>query len=1009
MADVQEIVVPEGQQDTPLNVTLPTDLDGDPLTVTITEVPTVGTVTKPDGTPVKPGDVLTPQELSELLYDAPDEDPGTDPGDLTYNVSDGTDTVPGSVNIVINDAPSALDNSAATDPGQPVTFSITNNDSDPDGEVDPATVNLDRVPPGEDKTLTVPGEGTYSVDEAGNITFTPEAGFAGETTPVPYTVKDNDGLLSNPANITVNVEAGANNPPTTDVQEVVVPEGQQDAPLNVTLPTDLDGDPLTVTITEVPTLGTVTKPDGTPVQPGDVLTPEELSSLLYDAPGEDPGTDPGDLGYTVSDGTDTVPGSVNIVINEAPSALDDSAATDPGQPITFSITNNDNDPDGVIDLTTVDLDPSTPGEDKTLTVAGEGTYSVDEAGNVTFTPEAGFAGETTPVPYTVKDNDGLVSNPANITVLVEEGANNPPTSDIQEIVVPEGQEDTPLNVTLPTDLDGDPLTVTITEVPTLGTITKPDGTPVQPGDVLTPEELSSLLYDAPAEDPGTDPGDLSYLVSDGTDTVPGSVNIVINDAPNALDNSAATDPGQPITFSITNNDSDPDGVIDLTTVDLEPSTPGEDKTLTVAGEGTYSVDAAGNVTFTPEAGFEGETTPVPYTVKDNDGLVSNQANITVTVEEGANNPPTVSNKEIVVPEGQQDTPLNVTLPTDLDGDPLTVTITEVPTVGTITKPDGTPVQPGDVLTPEELSSLLYDAPAEDPGTDPGDLSYTVSDGTDTVPGSVNIVINEAPTAEDDRAATDPGQPITFSIANNDSDPDGVVDLTTVDLDPSTPGEQKTLTVPGEGTYNVDAAGNVTFTPEAGFAGETTPVPYTVKDNNGLVSNPANITVLVEEGANNPPTVTDKEIVVPEGEQDTPLGVKLPTDLDGDPLTVTITEVPTVGTVTKPDGTPVQPGDVLTPEELSSLLYDAPGEDPGTDPGDLVYEVSDGTDTVTGTVDIAINEPPTAIDDSAVTDPGTPVTFKVTANDSDPDSILNLSTVDLDPSTPGEQKTLTSTR
>jgi CshA-type fibril repeat protein len=280
----------------------------------------------------------------------------------------------------------------------------------------------------------------------------------------------------------------------------------------------LDGDPLTVTITEVPTVGTVTKPDGTPLKPGDVLTPEELTSLLYDAPGEDPGTDPGDLTYTVSDGIDTVPGSVNIVINETPSALDDRAATDPGQPITFSITNNDSDPDGVIDLTTVDLDPSTPEEDKTLTVPGEGTYSVDEGGNVTFTPEAGFEGETTPVPYTVKDDNGLVSNTANITVLVEEGANNPPTASVKEIVVPEGQQDTPLNVKLPTDLDGDPLTVTITEVPKVGTITKPDGTPVKPGDVLTPEELSSLLYDAPEEDPGTDPGDLTYIVSDGTDT-----------------------------------------------------------------------------------------------------------------------------------------------------------------------------------------------------------------------------------------------------------------------------------------------------------------------------------------------------------------------------------------------------------------------------------------------------------------------------------------------------------
>ncbi len=47
------------------------------------------------------------------------------------------------------------------------------------------------------------------------------------------------------------------------------------------------------------------------------------------------------------------------------------------------------------------------------------------------------------------------------------------------------------------------------------------------------------------------------------------------------------------------------------------------------GEGVWSVDAAGVVTFTPEAGFTDDPTSIGYTVSDNDGNVSNEATITI--------------------------------------------------------------------------------------------------------------------------------------------------------------------------------------------------------------------------------------------------------------------------------------------------------------------------------------------------------------------------------------------
>jgi hypothetical protein len=51
----------------------------------------------------------------------------------------------------------------------------------------------------------------------------------------------------------------------------------------------------------------------------------------------------------------------------------------------------------------------------------------------------------------------------------------------------------------------------------------------------------------------------------------------------------------------------------------------------VAGEGTYTANAGGTVTFDPLPTFNGVATPVNYTITDNDGGVSNTATITVTV------------------------------------------------------------------------------------------------------------------------------------------------------------------------------------------------------------------------------------------------------------------------------------------------------------------------------------------------------------------------------------------
>jgi hypothetical protein len=86
-----------------------------------------------------------------------------------------------------------------------------------------------------------------------------------------------------------------------------------------------------------------------------------------------------------------------------------------------------------------------------------------------------------------------------------------------------------------------------------------------------------------------------------------------------------------------------------------------------------------------------------------------------------------------------------------------------------------------------------------------------------------------------------------------------------------------------------------------------------------------------------------------------LGIAEPTETGNVTLTVTIDSLPAYGTVQYLNGatwTDVTLSTVLTPAQLASLRYVPPasGEDSG---GTLSYSVSDGTHSVTGTMNVAV--------------------------------------------------------
>ena len=665
----------------------------------------------------------------------------------------------------------------------------------------PGGVGTDTDGDGDIDQVVVPGEGTWTVDDAGNVTFVPEAGFGGDPSPLDYTVMDDDGLSTNVATITI-----------------------------------------------------------TYLDPPIAVDDEDLDN-------------------------------------------------DAGTSVTLPITGNDSDPDGVIDATTVDFIPgSVPGgvgsdtdgdgDIDEVVVPGEGTWTVDDGGNVTFTPEAGFLDDPSPIDYTVMDDDGLSSNPATVTITYLEAL--PPVAVDDEDL----NNDAGTSVTLPiTGNDSDPDGVidasTVDFIPGsvpggVGTDTDGDGDideVVVPGEGTWTVDVDGNTTFVPEAGFDTNPTPIDYTVmdDDGLTTNVATVTITYLYPPVAVDDEDLdNDAGTTVTLPITGNDSDPDGTVEPDTVNFDATSvpggigadtdgDGDIDQVVVPGEGTWTVDDAGNVTFTPEAGFLSNPTPIDYTVDDNDGLTSNVATVTITYLD-ALNPTAVDDEDLDNQPGS-----TVTLPiTGNDSDPDGVieasTVDFIPGsvpggVGTDTDGDGDIDQ---VVVPGEGTWTVDDAgnvtfvPEAGFGGDPSPLDYTVNDddGQTSNVATITITYLDSPVAVDDSSVgNDAGTSVTLPITGNDSDPDGVIDATTVDFIPgSVPGGVGTDTdgdgdidqvvVPGEGTWTVDDGGNVTFTPEAGFLDDPSPIDYTVMDDDGLSSNPATITVSYVDAL--PPVAVDDE-------------------------------------------------------------------------------------------------------------------------------------------------------
>ena len=569
--------------------------------------------------------------------------------------------------------------------------------------------------------------------------------------------------------------------------------------------------------------------------------------------------------YTVrdNDGNTSNNGTmlVNVLpVNDPPLAVNDAVSTVEDNSVSVNVLTNDSDVDGTIDVSTVDLDPSTSGIQSEYTVDGEGVYSVNAIGLVTFTPAFHFSGTTTPIHYTVKDNSGATSNSATLTIVVtyiayppiavkDESTTNQNVPVSINVTTNDQGIDAAINVTT---VDLDPLTAGIqTTFSSLG-----EGTyTVNSSGLVTFTPVSSFY--------GTTTP-LNYTVKDNKGNVSNTstltITVVAANAPVANNDATTTTQNTPVSITVVTNDNAPSGSLNVSRVDLDPSTPGIQQSYYVAGEGTFMVDMSGVVTFQPDWNFYG-TSIADYTVKDNLGLISNKARITVQITH-ANQPPTANDDFATTNE---DTPVTfnvVSNDQDIDGTIAVNSVDLDPNTAGIQK--SFTVSSEGTYTADNSGNVTFTPVSNFYGT-ATPIAYLVNDNQgltsdSSLPGMINVTvtfINKNPVAVNDAVSIPSNTIATFSILSNDTDVDGNIDVTSVDLNPSYPGVQNTFTVSGEGTYTVDNMGIVTFTPAVGFVGPitATTIHYTVNDNLGASSNNATITLTLAD-TNAPVAVAD---------------------------------------------------------------------------------------------------------------------------------------------------------
>jgi gliding motility-associated-like protein/uncharacterized repeat protein (TIGR01451 family) len=294
--------------------------------------------------------------------------------------------------------------------------------------------------------------------------------------------------------------------------------------------------------------------------------------------------------------------------------------------------------------------------------------------------------------------------------------------------------------------------------------------------------------------------------------------------------------GNVVEIAILENDLLNDGsqaVPGLVTVDLNLEASGIQSELVVQNEGVWNyIVQSGMLTFTPQAGFTTDPSPVTYLLTEVSTGLSDNASVTVDYNEGE---PFAFNDNSTGNFPGEAVTINI-LANDKLSDGSAVS-TEAVTVDLDASQSGIQTEysvPGEgnwVYNPQTGEVVFTPLPGY--STNPTPLTYILTEIQTGLSDDGTVIVGydeQPPLAEDDISAGHvPGDVVTVNILANDKLGDGtqaVPELVVVDLNLNRAGVQDQLIVAGEGTWNLNSStGDVTFTPLPGFSGSTEPVTY----------------------------------------------------------------------------------------------------------------------------------------------------------------------------------------
>ena len=704
--------------------------------------------------------------------------------------------------------------------------------------IDPATGQ-----PTDETTVTVAGEGTYTIDPTtGAVTFTPEKDFVGTATGVKIqaiaTITNEDGktsTITSDASYTPTVVAAvptAKPATSKDIQGAT----QTGTPTFEGATVQVNGQDKAITIKD--NSYTLLDKDGnevatTPAYAEDGTT--EIGTYSIDPATGQVTFTPTDKSYTgkvtpvkvqaessngIKVDTTYTPEIVPVTPTATPAETTDiQGATQTGKPEfkggTVTV-------DGVEKTVEINDDVPATFDDgsTTKTVDGVGTYTVAADGTVTFTPEKSFTGKAPAVTVVREDKNGTKASatytptvtPVTPTATPVETTGKQGQTQTGKPEFTEGDSRVPMNDDVPATFDDGSTTKTVDGV---GTYTvAADGTVT-----FVPEK--SFTGKAPAvtvvrEDKNGTKASATYTPT-VTPVTPTATPV------ETTGKQGQTQTGKP---EFTEGDSRVPMNDDVPATFDDGST-----TKTVDGVGTYTVAADGTVTFVPEKSFTGKAPAVTVVREDKNGTKASATYTptvtpvtpTATPAESTGPQGLVQTGTVTFTEGDEVAPINKDSITLLDenGQPAASVEAKSPAgdvIGTYTVDKDTGLV---TFTPTDKS---YSGDVVPVKVQAADTNGTTVETTYTPKITPVVPTSEDATSTDIQGATQTGKP-TFT----EGDPN-------VPIDEDTPATfedgSTTKTVDGEGTYTVSPDGTVTFVPEKSFTGTATGVTVKRVDKNG---------------------------------------------------------------------------------------------------------------------------------------------------------------------------------